>query len=106
MVEYFAQPITFDELCQFVAATLSQLENLETERYELTRHVLTRGGRPCGVHFCLHGPRAVRLTAIWETDRNTVLFYGSSGRRLGRTRLAGRPMLPSRESFADAKRAS
>jgi hypothetical protein len=31
--------------------------------------------------FCLHGPRAVKMTAIWEKDRNRVLFYGPTGKR-------------------------
>ena len=36
-------------------------------------------GNPAEYHFCLHGPRAVKLSAIWETDANTILFYGSRG---------------------------
>ena len=36
--------------------------------------VLNRAGKPCGMYFCLQGPRAVRFTAIWETERNQVLF--------------------------------
>jgi hypothetical protein len=31
--------------------------------------------------FCLHGPRSVKLTAVWETISNTVLFYDSTGQR-------------------------
>ncbi len=45
------------------------------------------------MYFCLEGPRALRLTAIWETDRNTILFYGSCGRRMQRTRLIQSPTL-------------
>ncbi len=96
MVEYVASLLTYEELAQFVARTLSQFETLESECYQLSQHILTRGDRPCGVYFCLHGPRAVRLSAIWETDRNTVLYYGSSGRRLGRTSLIAAPPLPGR----------
>jgi hypothetical protein len=29
----------------------------------------------------------VKLTAIWETERNTILFYGSSGERTLKTQL-------------------
>jgi hypothetical protein len=29
----------------------------------------------------------VRLTAIWETDRNSILFYGPSGEKLSTTQL-------------------
>jgi hypothetical protein len=43
--------------------------------------------------FCLHGPRSTKFTAIWETDRNTVLFYGSAGQRLQKKQLASSPPL-------------
>jgi hypothetical protein len=33
------------------------------------------------------------LTAIWETDRNTVLFYGSAGERVFKTQLLQAPQL-------------
>jgi hypothetical protein len=46
-----------------------------------------------GMYFCLQGPQALRLTAIWETDCNTILLYGSCGRRMQRTRLIESPTL-------------
>jgi len=52
-----------------------------------------RAGKPCGIYFCLHGPRATKFTAIWETDRNQVLFYGSRGERILRTQLLEAPVL-------------
>jgi len=59
----------------------------------MTERILTRGGKPCGIHFCLHGPRLARLTAIWETDRNQVLFYGMRGERFQKTQLIEAPRL-------------
>ncbi len=53
----------------------------------MTERILTRSGKPCGIYFSLHGPRSVKLTAIWETEKNTVLFYASTGERFGRTSL-------------------
>ena len=53
----------------------------------MTERVLMRGGKPCGIYFCLHGPRATKFIAIWETDRNQVLFYGSRGERVLKTQL-------------------
>lgn len=93
MVQCFVQVQSLEELCQFVAKTLSEFESLEPDCFQLSRRILTRADRPCGVLFCLHGPRQLRLTAIWETDRHTVLFYGSTGRRLGRTCLHGAPQI-------------
>ncbi|MCL2305998.1 MAG: hypothetical protein FWC43_11705 [Planctomycetaceae bacterium] len=39
------------------------------------------GAGSCGVLFCLHGPRAVKISAIWERENNRVLFYGPTGKR-------------------------
>jgi hypothetical protein len=78
----------FDELRRFVAATLAALENLRADQFQLSQQTLYRGGEPCGVYFRLQGPRALCLSAIWETEQNTVLFYGSCGRRVHRAQLA------------------
>ncbi len=58
----------------------------------MTERVLRRGDKPCGIYFCLHGPRATKFTAIWETDRNQVLFYGSRGERVLKTQLLMAPI--------------
>ncbi len=83
------------DLRQFILETLSRFESLDPDQFPLDQRVLTRGGQPCGLYFCLHGPRAVRLTAIWEKDGNSILFYGADGRRLQRTRLLEPPALES-----------
>jgi hypothetical protein len=93
MVESSQRLQTLEEIRQYVAQTLSNLETLEADRFQLSQQVLSRAGTPCGMYFCLQGPRALRLTAIWETDCNTILFYGSCGRRMQRTRLIESPML-------------
>ena len=76
-----------DSLRRYVHETLCQLNQLEVDYFPFTERVLLRGGRPCGMFFCLHGPRDVKFTAIWETDRNTVLFYTSTGERQVKTQL-------------------
>ena len=82
-----------DEIRHYVAETLSRFESLEAANFELSQQILHRNGKPCGVHFCLHGPRALRLSAIWETDQNSILFYGSCGRRMHRIKLAQSPQI-------------
>lgn len=80
----------FDNLCQirqFVTCTLCQKNDFEIGVFEITERLLTRRGRPCGVYFCLNGPRSVKLTAIWDTERNSILFYGSTGERFQTTKL-------------------
>lgn len=76
-----------DDLRNYVQTTLCEQNQLEKGAFDITERILVRGQRPCGIFFCLHGPRSVKLTAIWETERNTVLFYGSSGERTQKTQL-------------------
>ena len=82
-----------EDLRKYVHRTICQYNELEENAFEVTERILIRNGHPCGIFFCLHGPRSVRLTAIWETDRNSVLFYGSAGQRLQTTRLSQAPKL-------------
>ncbi len=59
----------------------------------LTEHLPRRDGAPCGILFHLHGPRSVVYNAVWETDRNRILFYGSTGERFLMARLTAAPSL-------------
>ena len=76
-----------DDLRNYVQTTLCEQNQLEKGAFDITERILVRGQRPCGIFFCLHGPRSVKLTAIWETERNSILFYGSSGQRTLKTQL-------------------
>ena len=93
MVKCHTSIQNFEDIRQYVTETLSNIELLRPESSQLKLTLLTRSGQPCGVYFCLHGPRAVRLSAIWETDANTILFYGSRGERVQRTCLLEAPEL-------------
>jgi hypothetical protein len=84
---------SLEDLRRYVHRTICEQNELEEGAFEVTEQILVRGGQPCGIFFCLRGPRDVRLTAIWETDRNTILFYGSAGQRLQTTRLENAPNL-------------
>lgn len=97
MVECKARIQDFEDIRKYVTETLSNIELLRPDSSQLTLRLLKRSGKPCGVHFCLHGPRAVKLSAIWETDANTILFYGSRGERLQRTRLDSKPEINLQE---------
>ncbi len=70
-----------------VIEVLSERENLEPDQFPLSARALLSDGRPCGVLFCLHGPRQSRPTAVWESDRNVVMFYDSTGRRFAKSEL-------------------
>ena len=91
-----AQPLQINnlkDLRTYVLETICQQNELQVGAFEITERILVRGQRACGIFFCLHGPRSVKLTAIWETDRNTVLFYSSSGERVCKTQLLQAPVL-------------
>lgn len=91
-----AQPLHIQDLSDlrhYVHHTICNQNQLEPGAFEVTERILVRNEQPCGIFFCLHGPRSVRLTAIWETDRNTILFYSSSGQRVQKTQLVHAPSL-------------
>ena len=46
-----------------------------------------------GLQFSLHGPRSVRLGAIWAADQNMIYFYDTRGNRYMKLRLRHR-LLP------------
>jgi hypothetical protein len=78
---------------RYVTETLCEKDRLEANSFPLQEKVLVREGAPCGVHFCLYGPRSLYLAAIWETDSNTILFYGSRGERFRKTKLIAPPSI-------------
>jgi hypothetical protein len=82
-----------DELRTYVKNVLCLQSQLESDAFSLTERILIRADRPCGIFFCLSGPRGVQLSAIWETQRNTVLFYGTTGERFYKTQLVEAPRL-------------
>ena len=84
---------SLEELREYVNETLCEHYELQIDAFEMTERILRRAGKPCGIFFCLHGPRAVKFTAIWETDRNCILFYGPTGERFQKTQLAEAPEL-------------
>ena len=93
MVECQSRIHSFEEIRRYVLETLSSFELLKPHSSQLTLRALTRNQEICGVYFCLYGPRAVRLTAIWETDANTILFYGACGERVQKTHLLASPKI-------------
>ncbi|MDR0870399.1 MAG: hypothetical protein LBN39_06360 [Planctomycetaceae bacterium] len=73
---------TFSGLKCFVYQKICQDYDLLMDSFPTAETLLKRSGELCcGVMFCLHGPRAVKFTAIWEKEQNRVLFYGPSGKR-------------------------
>ncbi|MCG8450602.1 MAG: hypothetical protein MI725_13620 [Pirellulales bacterium] len=106
MVECQSRIHHFEDIRRYVTETLSSFELLQPKSAKLTWKLLTRNDQACGVYFCLQGPRAVRLTAIWETDANSILFYGSCGQRVQRTHLLEAPQLQVQACKEQAQQAA
>ena len=104
MVTRFQQIHCLDDLREYVNQTLCSQYQLRIDAFQLTERVLRRQNKPCGVMFCLHGPRSVQFTAIWETEHNRVLFYGSTGERFQKTHLTQAPRL--QDAFGPDKTAA
>jgi len=87
----YESPLSISDLSglrDFVQQQLCERNDLEVGAFQFTERVLEKSGVPCGICFCLHGPRSVKLMAVWETSRNTILFYDSNGQRTHRVQLA------------------
>lgn len=74
-------------LKQFVRDRLSGRENLLADQFPLTESKLIRGGQECGRQYTLHGPRSVRLNAIWVANPSDVYFYDATGTRFDKVRV-------------------
>ena len=96
MLTGFQHIDNLDDLREYVNVTLCNQHQLQTGAFPMTERLLVRGGKPCGMYYCLHGPRLTKFSAIWETDRNQVLFYGSRGERFQKTQLVEAPRLEKR----------
>jgi hypothetical protein len=70
-----------DTVREFIREELCEKNQLEKDAFQMTERLLMRQGTPCGLFFCIYGPRSVRLTAVWDLQRQAVFFYDSLGRR-------------------------
>ncbi len=75
------------EVRVLLSGPLCEKENLLADQFTMTEVRLTSGSGPCGIQFCLRGPRNVRLAAIWVADQNVVYLYDARGTRYAKLRL-------------------
>jgi hypothetical protein len=80
-----------EDLREYVNEAICNQYQLQNGAFPVTERVLLRAGKPCGLQFCLHGPRATQYSAIWDIDHGQILFYGSGGERFQKTMLAESP---------------
>ena len=87
---------TIDELRDFVHLTLCAKENLVEDQFQLRECDLKKLGKPCGLQFTILGPRQVRLSAVWASDRNVLYFYDTRGTRYLKIQLRRRIAVEAR----------
>ncbi len=68
-------------LRRLVYEVLCESNQLKASCYPMTETPVFRRGNPCGILFCLYGPRLLRLTAIWDFTANQLVFYNAAGER-------------------------
>ncbi len=88
MIGLSARTIDFDSLRETIERRLCELGTLELKEFPMTQREIVRAGKVCGLYFCVHGPRSVKLTAIADLQNETLIFYGSDGVRRESTTLA------------------
>ncbi len=86
---------SFDELHTFVHQTLCESENLLADQFETKKYPLVIKDRICAIEYRLHGPRSLKLAAIWAADTNVIYFYNALGERNLKVQLTSR--LPTLE---------
>ena len=80
---------SLDELKDYVYTALCRDNDLLADAFPTTTTPLRRNGEICGLILCVHGPRRVDFSAIWERKTNRVLFYRPTGERYRLVTLPG-----------------
>ncbi|MCY3010216.1 MAG: hypothetical protein NTY42_10280 [Planctomycetota bacterium] len=71
------------QIREIVEEVICHQNQLLPKAFPLTERRLHKQGNTCGVLYCLHGPRSIRLTAVFDIATARVLFYDSTGQRAG-----------------------
>lgn len=87
--------LDLDDVRSLVENELCSQSGLLPEAFPLTHRILYKQGIPCGVFYCLHGPRSVRLTAVLDLQTSRILYYDSKGQRTAAHDLAAEVSMQS-----------
>ncbi len=52
---------TVSDLREYINVTLCEYYELQNGAFQMTEQILVRAGKPCGIFFCLNGPRRFGL---------------------------------------------
>lgn len=65
MAESTPEISTLEDLRAFVLRTVCTGQQLLPDTVRVSKQILVRQGKPCGLQFTLNGPRSVQFSAIW-----------------------------------------
>jgi hypothetical protein len=82
---------TLEKLRVYVLERLCGFDCLDPKQTPMLESIIVRQGKPCGLFLQVQGPRLLRSHAIWVGQEDRILFYDSTGARLGETRLCEAP---------------
>ncbi len=91
---------TADDIKDFIHAQLCQKENLVLGQFNLSATPLEKRGQFCGMQYVLHGPRSVKLGAVWARDVNVIYLYNAAGERYEKIQLRQQIELPESQERA------
>lgn len=83
---------TAEDVRQFIQQKLCEKENLVLNQFPVSETVLHKRGQICGIQYVLHGPRSVKLGAVWACDTNMIYLYDAAGQRYEKLQLRQRIM--------------
>jgi len=70
-----------EELREHIRQVLCAREDLQPGEYPFVRLPIRRGEQHCGELLIQHGPRLIRLLAVWDPQTGTVHYYDCNGER-------------------------
>jgi len=98
MIGFSPKIVSFDQFCRHVEKQLCQIGQLEVGQFPMTRREVSRGGQSCGLYFCIHGPRSVKLTAVYDHRKRAAIYYGTDGVRQRQESIGVKLPSPPRRS--------
>ena len=70
-----------EQLREHVRETLCARQELQPGEYPFLSIPMRRADDTCGELFIQHGPRLIRLLAVWDHATNTIHYYDCNGER-------------------------
>ena len=76
------QSFDLPQLRHAVSDGMCSIGDFEPGAFQITERLLIKAGEACGIHFCLHGPRNVKISAVADLNKRQLLYYGTDGHRV------------------------